>query len=144
LFIDTNTNQYYIHFKGLAKVRFEAHEEALLKIQLRLFFLNFDFFPFKNTTKRIKKHQIKKSNFKGRRKRISIKTMIRLLKTFKVKRFFLNIDTGDCIYNAKLYPIVAFLNYRLGHFNINFIGKNQLVLCLENRPVYILKSFINL
>jgi len=144
IFIDTNTNQYYIHLKSLAKISIEGNEESLIKIKLKLFFLNFNFFPLRKNKKYIKKEHLKKRNSKTSRNRISAKTSIRLLKTFKVKHFVLNIDTGDCIYNAKLYPIFALLNYRIGHFKINFIGNNQLKLHLENRPIYILKSFINL
>lgn len=144
LFIDTKTNQYYIHFKSLAKISIEGNEEALIKIKLKLFFLNFDFFPLKTNKKNIKKEHEKKRSPKISRKRIDTKTGLRLLKTFKIKHFYINIDTGDCIYNAKLYPIFTLLNYRTGYFNINFTGNNRLILHLENRPIYILKSFINL
>lgn len=144
LFIDTNTNQYYVQFKGLAKVSMEANEEEFLKIKLKLLFMNFDFYPLTKNKKRIKKNHLTKAKSKKKQNRFKLKTGLRLLKTFKVKQFVLEIDTGDCIYNAKLYPIFAFLNYRIGSFNINFIGKNHFLLCLENRPIYILRSFINL
>lgn len=144
LFIDTNTNQYYIQFKGLAKVSIEANEDEFLKIKLKLFFMNFDFYPLKEHKKQVKKTQPTKAKSKKKQNRFNLKTGLKVLKTFKVKQFALVIDTGDCIYNAKLYPVFAFLNYRSGSFNINFIGKNRFLLCLENRPIYILRSFINL
>jgi hypothetical protein len=144
LFIDTNTNQYYIQFKGLAKVSIEANEEEILKIKLKLLFMNFDFYPLTKHKKRNKKTHLTKAKSKKKQNRFNLKTGLRLLKTFKVKQFVMAIDTGDCIYNAKLYPVFAFLNYRIGNFNINFVGRNQLVLHLENRPIYILKSFIKL
>lgn len=144
LFIDTNTNQYYIQFKGLAKVSVEANEEEILKLKLKVLFMNFDFFPLREHKKQIKKVDLTKVKPKKRQNRFSLKTGVRVLKTFKIKQFVLNIDTGDCIYNAKLYPLFTFLSYRKGNFNINFVGRNQLVLHLKNRPIYILKSFINL
>jgi len=144
LFIDTNTNQYYIQLKGLAKLNFEADEDEFLKIKLKLFFMNFDFYPLRKHKKNINKKRLTKAKSKKKQNRFKLKTALRLLKTFKVKQFVLEIDTGDCIYNAKLYPIFAFLNYRTGSFNINFTGKNHFLLCLENRPIYILRSFINL
>lgn len=57
--------------------------------------------------------------------------------------FYLNIDTGDCISNAKLYPLFAFFNYKGGNFNINFEGKNRLALHIQNRPIKIIKTFFN-
>ena len=74
---------------------------------------------------------------------MSFKKMLRLTRTFKVKTFMLNIDSGDAITNAKLYPIFSLLNYRGGNFNINFEGRNQLILQLQNRPIDLIKSFIN-
>ena len=143
LFIDTNTNEYYIQLKGLAKASIEKDKVEFLKIKLTLFFFNFYFFPFGQDKKNIQKKNIKKASSKKGNKRISIKTGLRLLKSFKVKRFLLDIDTYDCICNAKLYPIFAFLNYKIGGFNINFEGRNKMVLLMENRPIYIIKSFIN-
>ena len=54
------------------------------------------------------------------------------------------MDTGNCILNAKLYPLFALLNYYTGNFYINFQGRNQLVLLVKNRPIDIIKSLINL
>ncbi len=74
---------------------------------------------------------------------MGFRTGLRLLKSFRIKQFLLNVDTGNCISNAKLYPVFAFLNYRVGGFNINFQGRNQLVLHIQNRPIHIIRSFIN-
>ena len=54
---------------------------------------------------------------RGKRK-IEFKTMLRLLKSFKVQKLLVDIDTGDCILNAKLYPIFGFLNYHVGNFKV--------------------------
>jgi len=69
---------------------------------------------------------------------------MRFLKSFKVKKLLLNIDTGNCILNAKLYPFFSLLNYQIGNFSINFQGRNRLALEVENRPIDIIKSIINL
>lgn len=39
LFMDTSTNLYFIQIKGLAKATIEADEKALIKINLKVFFL---------------------------------------------------------------------------------------------------------
>ena len=89
----------------------------------------------------MKKMKLKK---KKRNKGYGIRKMIRLLRSFKIRQFYLNIDTGDVIKNAKLYPVFAFLNYSIGGFQINFMGKNQVVIRIENRPIRIIKSFFNI
>lgn len=140
IYIDTATNQYYVQLKGVFKLSAESHESEILKLRLQMYFLNFNFYPFK-----AKKNKEPKKYLRKKRKRtFKIQQGLRLLKTFKVKRFLVDLDTGDCITNAKLFPVFAFLNYKFGHFYLNFEGRNQLVLHIQNRPIYIIKSFINL
>jgi len=141
LYINTITNQYYLQAGILAKASLEGDQEELVRIRLRVLFLNFSFYPLKKSTTKKKKESTSVQTKK--RKSIGFNKAIRIIKSFKVKKFWLNIDTGNCISNAKLYPAFAFLNYRVGGFHINFEGKNQLVLQLQNRPIYFIKSFIN-
>ncbi len=141
LFIDTNTNQYYIQLKGFAKASIESRKIEFLRVKLNILFMTFYFYP-------IQYKQSKKKNLNEKKlthKRFSnFKRIMRLLKSFKVKKFLINIDTGDPILNAKLYPIFSLLNISKGNFNVNFKNINQLTLHLENRPIDIIKSYINL
>jgi len=132
--IDTSTHSYYVELKPIIKISAVSHERELLKIHTHVFFLNFDYFPIQ--PKKKKKLTTKKQPKK-------LKRLFRIIKSFKVKKFFIDVDTGDCIVNAKLYPVFGLLNYKGGHFNINFNGRNKLVLHIQNRPIYIIKSFIN-
>lgn len=140
LFVDTASNKYYVQFKGLAKASFESQKEDIFRVKLTILFFKFYFYPLKNNnffkTKKSKMRNSKKSN-------MSIKKGLRILRSFKVKKIFVNIDTGDCILNAKIYPFFSFLKHHTGNFNINFNGKNKLVLHIQNRPINIIKSFIN-
>jgi len=142
LFIDTDTKEYYIQLKGLAKANIEADEEKLLRIKLRTFFRNFYFYPLQKTGI-TKKKKNSKSTKKKQGKKMSLRQGLSLLGSFKVKRFLLDIDTGNCIQNAKLYPVFELINYRIGGFKVNFIGRNRFALHMQNRPINILKSFIN-
>lgn len=142
LFIDTDSQQYYLQFKGLAKASIEGHEEEVLRIHLKIVFFHFYFYPLKEIGKP-KKKKIQKKNSKKSSKHIGIRKGLSLLRSFKVKRLLLDIDTGDCVKNAQLYPYFAFLNYRIGTFHINFEGRNRMALCIQNRPINIIRSFIN-
>ena len=142
LFIDTSTNQYYIQLKGLAKLQLEGHKEEVLRLKLKTFFMKFYFYPLRGKATSKKKNQ-KKEVVKKKRKGISLRKGLRLLRSFKVKRLLVDVDTGNCVTNAKLYPVFAFLNYHVGAFNVNFEGRNRLALHMRNRPISIIKSFIN-
>jgi len=145
LFIDTKTNQYYLQVKGLVKANIESHEEEFIRIRLRLFFLSFYFYPLRNIgISKNKKIENSAENKKKIGKGIGLKKGLRMLKSFKVKRFLFDIDTGDCILNAKLYPLFAMLNYNIGGFRVNFEGRNRVRLHIYSRPIYLIKSFMNL
>ena len=98
-------------------------------------------------TKKLNNNQQKKKESKKKKrvkKRMGFKTLQKLFKSFKVKKLLVDVDTGDCILNAKLYPVFGFLNYYVGSFKVNFEGRNQLVFQMQNRPINIIKSFINI
>ena len=143
LHIDTTIDQYYMQLKGLARASVEQDDEEVIRIRVSAFFRDFYFYPLKKMGV-IKTKKLKKSRGIKRKKKVPVRNILRVLKSFKIKKLFVDIDTGNCISNAKLYPAFAFLNYYHGGFNINFEGRNQLVLFIQNKPIHIIKSFINL
>ncbi len=133
--IDTAANQYYIALNGVFRLYLEYDEIEVLKLRLRILHSDFNFYPLRKSKKKKRK--------KKRRSALSLKQTYHLIKSFKVRNVSVDLDTGNCITNAKLFPVFMCLNYSVGHFNINFEGKNRLVLLIENRPIRIIKSFIN-
>ena len=141
--IDTTSNQYYLELKGLIKANLEKHETEIFRIRLHVLFMTFYMYPLKKKSLNKQKKDNKKHVNKPKN-HITFNRFFKILKTFKIKQFFINMDTGNCILNAKLYPLFALLNYYTGNFYINFQGRNQLVLLVKNRPIDIIKSLINL
>jgi len=145
LYLDTFSNQYYVQLKGLVKASFEADEEDIIRIKLRLLFINFNFYPLKKFKQRKQKQDLKKRKNRHKKKSRRLfkkKKMIRLLKSFEVRHFFVNIDTDDFVTNTQLYPAFSLANHWGGQVYINFQGQNQLRVDLRNRPIYIIKSMI--
>lgn len=143
LYLNTITDQYYLKVKGLVRVGVEQDPDQWVRIVIRLLFLRFTIYPLRRKDSGRARDSGEAPRGK-KRKKMNFKKAIRLLKSFKVRRFWLDIDTGNCMTNARLFPAFALLNHRGGNFHVNFQGRNQLVLELQNRPIYIIKSFINL
>jgi len=143
-FINTQTNQYYLQIVGLAKASVESDEKQWIRMRLNVLFFRFTFYPIKTMVSKKEMSSKDKPKKKKTRRRMDYKTFIRIIKSFTVEKFYLNIDTGNCIYNASLYPLFAILNYRMGGFHINFLGNNQLHLVVKNRPIRIIRAFINI
>lgn len=136
--VNLDKKQYFFRIWGLAKVALEGHEKEFLRIKLNALFTRFYFYPLRRK-KEEKKKKIEKSSWKKQ----NFKKGLQILKSFEVKKLLLDIDTGNCIQNAKLYPAFAFLNHYAGTFQVNFEGRVNMVLHLQSRPIYIIKSFIN-
>ncbi len=150
LYINTDEQAYYVQMKGLAKASIEGDKKEFLRIRLDTLFSHFYFYPLR---KKKSKKELKEKKDSGRNKRwskIDQDKLIRygkigkgLLRSFELKRLEVAVDTGDCIQNAKLYPVFAFLNFYAGDFSVNFQDRNRVVLYLQNRAVNIIKVFIN-
>lgn len=142
ILIDTVSNQYYVQLKGLIKADFEKHDDYIFRIRMKVLLFNFFIYPLKkkhlNNHNRTKNHHFEKSI-----KHPSISRIIRVIKTFKIKRIFIDLDTSDYILNAKLYPLFILINYNKDSFYINFQGRNQLILLIKNKPINIITSYIN-
>lgn len=140
--IDTISNQYYIKIPGLAKANLEGDKSEIVRIRLVVLFFQFYLYPLRKMKSKQKKANKDEGELKLK-KQMPFKKMFRIIRTFKITRFLLDIDTDDYILNAKLYPLFVLLKYNGVNCNVNFQGRNQLVLCVRNRPIHIIKSFIN-
>lgn len=65
----------------------------------------------------------------------------KIMRSFHIKRCQVNWDTDDYILNAYLYPFTPFLYSPQKSFTINFEGKRDIELIIENRLGRILKTF---
>ena len=97
--------------------------------------------PFPSFRKKSKKLKIKKSSPVT----FNLKRFISIIRTFKVKKCIVNVDTGNMPLNGILFPFMYILSRITGKtFHINFIGKNEVVLTIKNNAFSILKAyFIN-
>jgi len=140
IYIDTDSARYFLRLKGLVRLSFEPDEKEIVRIRMRFLFLERSFYPITDSHTSRKKHGKEKKMGSGRR--LGFRKVIRLLKSFKVREFAWEMDTGDYITNAKMYPAFAFMDHYWGHCNINFQDRNHLRVDLRNRPIWIIKSIV--
>ncbi len=72
------------------------------------------------------------------KRRLSLRKWLKLLRTFKIRRLFLLIDTDDYVLNAYLFPISTYLQSKGWPVYINFMGRQRLQLQVENRAYRVL------
>jgi len=67
---------------------------------------------------------------------------LRVLKTFRIIRAEIALDTSDPVQNAQLYPL-NFYSYPAGRaVRINFLGENYLFLRIQNTPWRMLRAWV--
>lgn len=140
--IDTSQNIYLVEWKNIlsANVLLQNNEPI---IRLKSFFwkkeinlLKLKSNPKKVTVKKEKPSKQIKSKFNFRKK---IKP---LLKSFQVRKFFINIDTNNYVWNAYLFPVFHYLKNEKRQLHINFQGNVEVLLEVQNRPIRILWALI--
>lgn len=137
--INSFDNFYGIRFHYLASVNLVLMDDRL-KINLNAMGWHWQTDPFakraKAETKPVKQKKEKKSNF-------SLPLVKALLKTFKIKKCYLDLDTGDVQVNGILYPIAYWLGtYTAKPITINFLHHNEINLEIENNMARLIKAYI--
>ena len=144
LCLDSYRQRYYLRLGALARVSVEKDPIELLRLHLKVLFMNFFWRPSDLQGRKRGRKKAKPQKAGGKSRKISLVQARNLLGTFRVKAFHMELDSGNPVLNARLFPL-AFLLRQLGRdVEINFLGRNQILLQLTNRPVYILNTFINL
>jgi hypothetical protein len=65
-----------------------------------------------------------------------------LLRTFRVRCFHWRWDSGDVLWNARLFPVFHLLRLRGHDVAISFTGRSELILTLDNNLYRMLKAVL--
>jgi hypothetical protein len=122
---------------GKAMVTFEE-DKWLLKIRVLFFHKQWEIEKLIFKKKKIRR--IKKPKQKRKRK-FKWWKMFRALKTFRIKKYEIAIDTGDNLLNVWLYPLNFYPTARK-HLHINFFDENYLVFEIRNTPWRLIHAFM--
>jgi len=138
--VDSERNLYQIRIAGLARVNIILGEPFILfRIHALGFTKTIDPLSMKTKTK-------KKEKQKKERKRMPFRQVLRkasaIAQTFKVRYFYLNIDTGDFLINGLLFPLAQLASGNGRALHVNFRGEKILKLKIVNTVERMLLAFI--
>ena len=155
LVVDTPTGHAGFRWGGMVSGRVQLIESGTdVQIHVRVFWWERDWSMIKliaspSATSKVeqvneetapdKKEKKHKSGLTLRRRVQVAKALIR---SMRVRKFRLNIDTGDNATNGILYPIGVALQRFGCNCSINFNGKNEMVLDVSNRPANLIKVWL--
>jgi hypothetical protein len=145
--VDSSKNKYLIIWSGLGSLTLiPAKEEWFLNLKIGFWKKKFFLSGILEKMMKRKKKELKPNGKKKRKKYgflNSLKKVQQVLKTFEIKICKIDFDTDDYYWNALLIPALQMVNkgsrYRVA---INFEGKNNILLNIENRPIKIIYSIL--
>ena len=144
LIVDTSTQVYNIKWKGIAQANFIfVDQEPVIRFRVLGFKMNLNLFNIQKKTKKKTMDVTKKKESKTKKsRRITFSKMKRLLNSFTIMSFYIDLDTGDYIMNSYVFPIFYFLRSRNMPLNVNYSGHNEMRLIVENRLYKIIKAYL--
>lgn len=141
LVIDTADDIYKVEWSPLFSAKLMDNDDGL-GIQMQILFfkkvLSFEKLFQKSDKPKPAKRPLKPPSVWNKHFKPNFK---KILLSFDIKRCQVNWDTDDYLLNAYLYPIAFFLRKKGKSLTINFQGKRDIDLIIENRLGRIIKSF---
>lgn len=152
LFLNTEANRYHLTIPGIVKLALVPTDE-IFHIRGWIFFIPFNYHPFRGGKKK-RKEKTDKPEKKKTKPRFSgnLNMMIDAVRSVRIRKLFLDLDTDDFILNAWLVPVFSYVNTENIRMRVNFEGNSSLLLDLRLRLGTLLwilirnkyKSIINL
>jgi len=138
LYVNTKEKKYSVGLKGIINFRFLPDDHQLFKIRITIVFYPFNFYPLQQkkektkTDPKVKKPAKKKIGLGYRAIWLFLKISRKTLRSFKLKKLYLNIDTDDAITNAYLIPVFANLHRKNIKLFVNYTGELKMIINVEN------------
>lgn len=142
--VDTSQNKYSLRWVGLIKAAvIPMPDDLLLRLHLPFWRHDFSLIKLLAPSSKTKKATARKATPKtGASWRFPWNRLYRVLKSFRVLYFQLEVDTDDYVTNAYLYPLCCALRTPTRALMINFQGRNRCAFQIENRVANLLAAFI--
>ena len=140
--IDSTRGLVCLQIGVLARASLEPEPRRGIRLHLRAGFLDFYWGPADFGKASGKKAAGSKKSRKREGLKFTPQKALKLLRSFRVRHFSCDLDTGNPVLNARLVPAFYLLDQTLGGFRINFQDHNHLALRIVNRPVRILWAVI--
>ena len=139
--INSYQGQYYCRYGGLVTLRPVEQEDKIL-ILVKVPFHTFMIDPLISKKKSAKTaprkpKQKKPKTGKGRKLKMTFysRIVVDALKTFTIRQFQMDVDTGDFVLNARLIPVMVVLSRGPVVMQVNYHGQTNLWIEIENQLV---------
>ncbi len=137
--IDTYRHLYALRVWGVTSCFLVWKDGILLEVKVPFYRFTID--PFTLGSKIKKRKAKRRQKVEKKTAYNKIKKGVKVLQSFKLTAFRLDLDTSDVLWNAYLYPVFFFLHSQKTPLHINYEGRTGLLLCVENSGARMLRAF---
>jgi hypothetical protein len=143
IYLDTEKNRYSISLPGIFRAA-AIPADGLFLIRVWFFFIPFNINPFRKRAG-IRKKKPGNPEKQKRSKRYSggLKSGMAILRSFRIRKLKLNLDTDDFIVNTQLVPVFSSINSKNIMMQVNFEGEASLELDLRTRLGALIWAFLS-
>lgn len=138
LYVNTDEEKYSAGLKWFLNFNLIPDEDHLFCIRISVVFYSFNFFPLKKKEKKTKA-DLKEKKSKKKKKRPALRTILliknivwKIVKSFRLKKLYINMDTNDVMANAYLIPVFANLHRNNINLYVNYSGDFKVIINIEN------------
>ncbi len=134
--IDTVHELFIVKVRGICSFQMDQTENELYFV-FNVPFYRKEIHPFRysGNKKKVEKPDVEKSPKAIKRKKKSRMTFDRflsLIRSFRVRKFYCTLDSGDFVRNAMLVPVFQVFSRYRNNLTVNFTGDFQLQLYASN------------
>ena len=138
LYINTLTNTYFATWGDVVKASATPIENDL-RLRFSAFGIGkqYTLMQLLVAPRVTKQKQPKKEKKQRGKRKISPKFILPIVKSFKIKQLYANLDFNSVYFNAWLFPLGYIFKRDNVHCTTNFEGKQELRLEIVNRPIWL-------
>jgi len=137
--VNSKTGLCGVRFHKLASARIYMADSSLF-IDLKIIWWHkiIDLFAPREKQMKTEKKKIEKV-----KRKIPMRKILSVIKSFKVNKFYITLDTGSMETNGILYPLFLWMGMRMKrNVTINFVNENELIVETENNVARMLRAYI--
>jgi hypothetical protein len=142
IFLNTDLDRYFLALPGIFKAAV-VPADGLFHIRGWIFFIPFTYNPIlRKKRKRGKRPEKEPAGVRPKKLTGGVRMATEMVRSFRIRRLLLDIDTDDFVLNAWLVPLFSFVNYENIQMRVNFEGTASMHLEMRNRMATMLWIFI--
>ena len=134
--VDSDNQRYSLSLPGIFKA-LVVPDDDLFHIRFWVLFIPFKIDPLGRSMQRVEKTGKRKKKKRNRDisklMRARLLALKELIRSFRLKKLKLNLDTDDFILNSQLVPVFTTINNQDLNLSVNFEGDISLFMVMKNR-----------